>query len=428
MIGAVREHLDWDDGWKRGSLHRAHRHTTLGQHIPGENAAMTSCIVGWAHTPFGKLDEPDVEALIARVAGAAIEDAGLAASEIDAVFVGLFNNGFSRQDFPSSLAIQSVPELRFKPATRYENACASGSAAIHGARDYLAAGRGRFTLVIGAEKMTATPGPQVGDNLLGASYRREEGDIPAGFAGVFGRIAERYFQRFGDQSDALASIAAKNHRNGVDNPYAQMRRDLGYEFCRSVSDRNPYVAPPLKRTDCSLVSDGAAALVLTDEDTARGMGKAVRFRSAVQVNDYLPLSRRDPTQFAGAAAAWRQALEQAGLALEDLSFVELHDCFTVAELLAYEAMGLTSHGQGARAVLEGWTAADGRLPVNRSGGLKAKGHPVGATGVSMHAITAMQLTGQAGAMQLPRADVAGVFNMGGAGVANYVSILEPLRA
>ena len=249
---------------------------------------MTACIVGWAHTPFGKLEEPDVEALIARAAGGAIADAGIEPSEIDGVFVGLFNNGFSRQDFPSSLPMQDIEALRFKPATRYENACASGSAAIHGARDFLSAGRGRFALVVGAEKMTATPGPQVGDNLLGASYRREEGDIPAGFAGVFGRIAERYFQRHGDQSDALAAIAAKNHRNGVDNPYAQMRRDLGYEFCRTVSEKNPYVAPPLKRTDCSLVSDGAAALVLTDEDTARGMGKAVRFRSAVHVNDFLP--------------------------------------------------------------------------------------------------------------------------------------------
>ena len=139
-----------------------------------------ACIVGWAHTPFGKLEDPDVEALIARVAGAAIEDAGVAASEIDGVFVGLFNNGFSKQDFPSSMPMQALPELRFKPATRYENACASGSAAIHGARDFLAAGRGRFALVVGAEKMTATPGPQVGDALLGASYRREEGDIPPG--------------------------------------------------------------------------------------------------------------------------------------------------------------------------------------------------------------------------------------------------------
>jgi acetyl-CoA C-acetyltransferase len=386
-----------------------------------------ACIVGWAHTPFGKHAELDVEGLIASVAGAAIEDAGIAPAEIDGVFVGMFNNGFSKQDFPSSLPMQAMPELRFKPATRYENACASGSAAIHGARDFLAAGRGRFALVVGAEKMTATPGPLVGDALLGASYRKEEGDIPAGFAGVFGRIAESYFQQYGDQSDALATIAAKNHKNGVDNPYAQMRKDLGFDFCRTVSDKNPYVAPPLKRTDCSLVSDGAAALILTDEETARTLGKAVRFRAAVHVNDYLPLSRRDPTRFDGGAEAWRRALDEAGVSLADLSFAEVHDCFTIAELIVYEAMGLTAPGQGARAALEGWTQKDGRLPVNRSGGLKAKGHPVGATGVSMHVIAAMQLTGQAGDMQLPKADLAGVFNMGGAAVANYVSILEAVR-
>ena len=222
-------------------------------------------------------------------------------TDVEASFVSLFNNGFSAQDFPASLVLQHVPELRFRPITRFENACASGSAAVHGARDFLAAGRGRFALVIGVEKMTATPGPQVGDILLKASYQKEEADIPAGFAGVFGRIAERYFQRYGDQSDALAAIAAKNHKNGVDNPYAQMRKDLGYEFCRAVSEKNPYVAPPLKRTDCSLVSDGAAALVMTDEETARTMGKAVRFRAAVQVNDFLPISKRDITRFEGAA-------------------------------------------------------------------------------------------------------------------------------
>jgi acetyl-CoA C-acetyltransferase len=386
-----------------------------------------ACIVGWAHSQFGKLEEPDVESLIGKVAGAAIADAGIAPDEIDAVFVSLFNNGFSDQDFPSSLAMQLLPELRFKPATRYENACASGSAAVYAARDFLAAGRGRFTLVVGAEKMTSTAGAKVGDILLNASYRKEEGDIPAGFAGVFGQIADRYFQRYGDQSDALAAIAAKNHKNGVDNPYAQMRKDLGFDFCRTLSEKNPYVAAPLKRTDCSLVSDGAAAVVMTNEDTAAAMNKAIRFRAAVHVNDYLPISRRDITAFEGAAVAWRRALAQAELKLEDLSFVESHDCFTIAELIEYEAMGLTAPGQGARAVLEGWTAKDGRLPVNPSGGLKSKGHPIGATGVSMHVITAMQLAGEAGAMQLPKADRAGVFNMGGAAVANYVSILEPLR-
>jgi acetyl-CoA C-acetyltransferase len=387
-----------------------------------------AAIVGWAHTPFGKLDDPDAESLIGRVAGAALAHAGIAPAEIGAIFVGHFNNGFQKQDFPSSLVFQSVPELRFTPATRYENACASGSAAVHGARDWIAAGRGRFALVLGVEKMTATQGAQVGDILLNASYRREEGEMPGGFAGVFGRIADSYFQRHGDQSDALAAIAAKNHRNGVDNPYAQIRKDLGFAFCRAESEKNPFVAPPLKRTDCSLVSDGAAALVLADHDTAKTMKQAVSLRAAVQVNDFLPLSRRDPIAFEGAALAWRRALEQAGIALADLSFVETHDCFTIAELIEYEAMGLASPGQGARAVLEGWTERDGRLPVNRSGGLKAKGHPIGATGVSMHAIAAMQVSGQAGAMQLPRADRGGVFNMGGAAVANYVTILEPLRA
>ncbi|MFH5926261.1 acetyl-CoA acetyltransferase [Roseomonas xinghualingensis] len=392
------------------------------------NQAGGACIVGWAHTPFGRLeDAPDAEALIGRVARAAIEDAGVDPADVDAVYVGHFNGGFQKQDFPSSLVLQSVPKLRFKPATRLENACATGSAAIHGAMDFLAAGRGRFTLVLGIEKMTAIPGSGVGDVLLGCAYRREEGEIPAGFAGVFARIAESYFQRHGDQSDALAAIAAKNHRNGVDNPYAQMRKDLGYEFCRTESERNPIVAGPLKRTDCSLVSDGAAALVLADAETAATLGKAIRFRAAVQVNDLMPISARDIIRFEGAREAWRQAYESAGIGVCDLSFAEVHDCFTIAELIDYEAMGLVPEGKGARAVLDGTVAKSGRLPVNPSGGLKSKGHPIGATGVSMHVLSAMQLAGEAGAMQVPGATLGGVFNMGGAAVANYVSILERLR-
>jgi acetyl-CoA C-acetyltransferase len=275
--------------------------------------------------------------------------------------------------------------------------------------------------------MTHAGTAAAGDVLLSASYRKEEADIPAGFAGAFGRIAQDYFQRYGDQSDALATIAAKNHKNGVDNPYAQMRRDLGFDFCRRESGKNPFVAGPLKRTDCSLISDGAAAMVLADEETAKGMAKAIRWRAGVHLNDFLPMSRRDPTRFEAGARAWAQALDEADMTLDDLSFVETHDCFTIAEMIEYEAMGLTPWGQGARAALEGWTQPDGRLPVNRSGGLKAKGHPVGATGVSMHVLSAMQLTGTAGNMQLPKADVAGIFNMGGAAVANYVSILERLK-
>jgi acetyl-CoA C-acetyltransferase len=384
-------------------------------------------IVGWSHSAFGRLPG-DLESLIDSVAASAVEHAGVEPADVDGVFVGHFNSGFSKQDFPASLVFQSLPELRFKPAVRCENACASGSAAIYAALDFIRSGRGRIALVVGVEKMSDATGPEVGDNLLGASYRREEGDTPAGFAGVFGGIAERYFQKHGDQSDALAMIAAKNHKNGVDNPYAQLRKDLGYAFCRTESEKNPFVAPPLKRTDCSPVSDGAAALVLADADTAAGLQRAVRFRAAAHVNDFLPMSRRDPTRFEAAAVAWSRAYAQAGVGVGDLSLVEVHDCFTIAELMAYEAMGLTADGQGARAIHDGWTAADGRLPVNRSGGLKSKGHPIGATGVSMHVMAAMQLTGAAGDMQLPKADLAGVFNMGGTSVANYVSILDSVRA
>jgi acetyl-CoA C-acetyltransferase len=388
---------------------------------------MTACIVGWSHTPFGRHDGADVESLIGQVVGAALADAGVAAADIDEVFVGQINAGFARQEFPSSLVMQTAPELRFKRSTRVENACATGSAAIHGGLNSIAAKRARMVLVVGVEKMTDTAGPEIGNNLLKASYVKEEADTAGGFAGIFGRIAQLYFQKHGDQSDALARIAAKNHRNGVGNPYAQMRKDLGYEFCRAESEKNPIVAWPLKRTDCSLVSDGAAAVVLADVETALTMRKAIWFRAAEQANDFLPMSRRDVTLFEGAEVAWRRALAAARLGLDDLSLVETHDCFTIAELIEYEAMGLTPRGQGARAAIEGWTEKGGRLPVNPSGGLKAKGHPIGATGVSMHALCAMQLMGEAGGMQVKDARLAGIFNMGGTAVANYVSILERLR-
>jgi acetyl-CoA C-acetyltransferase len=275
--------------------------------------------------------------------------------------------------------------------------------------------------------MTRTPAAEIGRNLLRASYLPEDGDTPGGFAGVFGKIAQSYFQRHGDQSDALALIAAKNHKNGVGNPYAQMRKDLGFEFCRAESEKNPFVAGPLKRTDCSLVSDGAAALVIADAETAATMSRAVTFKGRAHAQDFLPMSKRDILKFEGCTVAWQRALDSAGVTLSDLSFVETHDCFTIAELIEYEAMGLVPEGQGARAIKEGWTEKTGKLPVNPSGGLKSKGHPVGATGVSMHALTAMQLCGEAGGIQVEGAKLGGIFNMGGAAVANYVSVLERTR-
>ncbi len=362
---------------------------------------MTACIVGWAHTPFGRLEGETLEGLIVRVATQALADAGIAAGDVDEIVLGHFNAGFSAQDFTAALVLQASPELRFKRASRVENACATGSAAVHQGLKAIAAKAARIVLVVGAEQMTTTPAAEIGRNLLKASYVREEADIDGGFAGIFGQIAARYFQRWGDQSDALARIAAKNHKNGVGNPYAQIRKDLGYEFCRTESEKNPRVAGPLKRTDCSLVSDGAAAVVLADVATA--------------------------LKLEGCTQAWTRALASAGIALSDLSFVETHDCFTIAELMEYEAMGLVPQGQGARAVAEGLTEKNGPLPVNPSGGLKAKGHPIGATGVSMHALTAMQLMGDAGDIQVRNASLGGIFNMGGTAVANYVSILERIK-
>jgi acetyl-CoA C-acetyltransferase len=386
-----------------------------------------ACIVGWAHTPFGRLEDADTESLMARVSLAALEHAGVGAEAVDGIYVGVMNNGFSKQDFQASLVALADDRLANTPATRVENACATGSAALYAALDFVEAGRGRIALVVGAEKMTGVATSQAGEVLLGASYHRDEAQVDGGFAGIFGRIAQGYFQRYGDRSEELARIAAKNHRNGVANPWAQMRKDLGFEFCNTVSERNPYVAAPLRRTDCSLISDGAAALVVADADVAQTLERAIGFRARRQVNDFLPLSRRDPTAFDGARQAWSRALEDGDLTLADLSLVETHDCFTIAELIEYEAMGLAKPGEGYRVVREGLAEKGGRLPVNPSGGLKSKGHPIGATGVSMHVMAALQLTGEAGEMQIPGATVAGVFNMGGAAVANYVSLLERIK-
>lgn len=388
---------------------------------------MGTCIVGWAHGRFGRHEDADLESLIVGAAREALAHAGIGAAEVDGIWLGNLNGGFVPDNFCSSLVLQADDRLRWAPATRVENACASGAAALYAAMDAIEAGRAQVALVVGAEKMTAISGAEVTRVLGNASYVREEAARGLSFPGIFAQIASRYFEEYGDHSATLARIAVKNHANGVHNPFAQMRKDLGFDFCNTVSERNPVIAAPLRKTDCSLVSDGAAALVLADVSRIRDFARAVGFRARAQVNDYLPMSRRDPVAFEGPRRAWRMALEAAGCSVRDLSFAELHDCFTIAELLSYEAMGLAPPGQGARVIDDGTVMRDGRLPVNVSGGLKAKGHPIGATGVSMHVLAAMQLCGEAGDLQLPDPQLAGVFNMGGSAVANYVSVLERVQ-
>lgn len=382
-------------------------------------------LTGWGHSRFGKLTDETLESLIVQVSAEAISNAGIEPGQIDEIYLGQFNSGMMPLAFPSSLALQVSPDLANVPATRVENACASGSAAFQQGTKSLLAGTAKTVLVIGAEKMTHAGAEVVGAGLLGADYDMAGKASTTGFTGLFAEVAKHYGKRYGDGNlgDVLGSIAAKNHRNGVDNPYAQLRKDLGEDFCRTVSDKNPMVADPLRRTDCSPVSDGAAAAVLSTSAT-RGATAPVRLAGFGHANDFFPAARRDPVAFEATRASWQRALAMAGVGLADLDFAEVHDCFTIAELLMYEAMGLTEPGQGARAIEEGWVYRDGKLPVNVSGGLKAKGHPVGATGVSQHVIAAMQLTGTAGDLQLAAPRRAAVQNMGGVGIANYVSVLE----
>ena len=381
-------------------------------------------IIGWGHNKFGRNETQSTEDMIAEVVSEAISHAQVDPKDIDNIVVGTFNNGFQKQDFHGALPAINCEVLKHVPSLRVENACATGSAAIHTALNSIEAKRSKLNLVVGVEKMTDRSTKEAGDILLGASYRKEEDKIDGGFAGVFAQITDTYFQRYGDQTKYLSKIAAKNHKNGAVNPYAHMQVDLGFDFCNKVSEKNPLVAPPLKRSDCSMISDGAAALIIADDYLALEAERAVSFKARVQMNDLMPMSKRDKTEFRGASLSWKKALSDAQVNLMDLSFVETHDCFTIAELIEYEAMGLTQRGEGYKVLEEGTVYKDGKLPINPSGGLKAKGHPVGATGVSQHVMACMQLVGEAKDMQITNASLGGVFNMGGSAVANYVSILE----
>lgn len=386
---------------------------------------MQPCIIGWGHTKFGALRDQSFEDLVIAAAREALDHAGVAAEDVDGIWLGHFNSGMVPDAFASSLVLGMDEGLRFTPATRCENACASGSAAIWSALNAIRAGEAKVALVIGAEKMTELDTAGVTKALAGASYQKEESGVS--FPQIFGRIAGQYFQRFGDRAETLAKIAVKNHTNALANPLAHMQKQVSFDFANTVSEKNPLIAAPLRMTDCSLISDGAAALVIVAPELAGDFARAVTFRATAQVNDIMPISQRDMTELTGARMAFGKAFEKAGVTLDDIGFAEVHDCFTIAELMVYEALGLKDKGKGAEVVDEGLVFRGGRLPVNLSGGLKAKGHPVGATGVSMHVMAARQVTGTAGEMQADRSDLGLVFNMGGSGVANYCSILEAAR-
>jgi acetyl-CoA C-acetyltransferase len=302
----------------------------------------------------------------------ALKMRGIGASDVDEIVLGHFNAGFSAQDFTASLVLQASDDLRFTPATRVENACATGSAAVHQAVKSIQAGTSRIVLVVGVEQMTNTPGPQIGENLLRASYLREESGIEGGFAGVFGQIADGYFQRHGDQSDAPCEDRRQEppqRRRQILTPRCgkiwamisavrKVKRIHAWQvrssapiarWCRMVPQR---CLSPTPRQPCA-------------------MNKAIAFRGLAHKQDFLPLSKRDILKFEGCAEAWKAALNDAGVTLDDLSFVETHDCFTIAELIEYEAMGLTPEGKGHVALDEGWVERGGQAagePVWRAQG------------------------------------------------------------
>ncbi|MEJ6475664.1 acetyl-CoA acetyltransferase [Pseudoalteromonas piscicida] len=383
----------------------------------------TAAIIGWGHTQFGKHHDKDLESLLIEVITEALTHAQVSGSEIDEVVLAHFNAGFSEQDFTSSLVLQHPQLPRFTPVTRVENACATGTAAVHQGARAIESGQAKTVLVVGVEKMTHLANAEVGRILGRASYVKEEQDYGS-FVGVFAEIARQYQAKYGDCSEALAKIAVKNHHNGLSNPHAHLRKAVELPFCQHSSPTNPVIVAPLKRSDCSPVSDGAAAIVLKTAEECASAPRKIRLIARSQVNDYMPMSRRDMSQLSGCKEAWKQALEKAQLSIWDLDLIETHDCFTIAELMQYEAMGLAAPGKGKEALDQGTVYATGKLPVNLSGGLKSKGHPIGATGVSMHVMAAKQLANEAGEMQKPNSKRAGVFNMGGTGVANYVTILE----
>lgn len=385
-------------------------------------------IVAAGHSRFGRLDNMNLEDLIVQVSREALADAAIDASEIDAIFLGHFNSGMVPDGFPASLVLQADPALRFKPATRCENACASGSAAVQAGINAILSGAAELVLVVGAEKMTSNSTAQVTRALAGAGYQNDVEEAGLSFPQLFGVAAGQYAARHQSPLSAMAAIAAKNHGNAMHNPLAHMHKQMSFEHCNTVSASNPLIAAPLRLSDCSLITDGAAAIVLASARRARQFRREVLIRGTSQVNDVLPIAQRDILAFEGPQRAIQTALRKADVTLSDLDFAEVHDCFTIAELLIYEAMGLAPRGEGHRALDDGIVQAGGRLPVNLSGGLKAKGHPVGATGVSMHALAFRQLTGDAIGLAVPDAEFGLLFNMGGMAVANYATVLQARRA
>jgi acetyl-CoA C-acetyltransferase len=377
-------------------------------------------VVGAAETKFGKL-EGSFREIAVEAAEAALADAGLDRSDVEALYLGTFSPGtFVHQEHPAPL-VASMLGLNHVPTTRTENACASGSTAFLQALMSVAAGVYETVLVVGAEKMTATPIDETTQILAEAADWESETLAGATFPSLFALMARRHMHQYGTNRAHLSAVAIKNHRNAARNPYAQFHK----EITEADIEKSAMIADPLRLYDCSPVTDGAAALVVTTRERARDMaGRPVRVLGFGHASDSLSLFRRDDmTSLASARKAADHAYKMAGVKPSDVSFAEVHDCFTIAEIVATEDLGFFRPGEGGPCALEGETALNGRIPVNPSGGLKGKGHPVGATGVSQIVESVFQLRGTAGERQVRNAEVGLTHNVGGSGATCVVTLL-----
>jgi acetyl-CoA C-acetyltransferase len=408
-------------------------------------------IIGACNTEFGAFvrkdkgtglvtDEKTFYDLVVEAGRGAIADAGLEAKDIDAVYLGSCSPAsFLNQEHAAPVAAEIDPSLRFKPMTRTECACASSSVALYEAVYSIEAGRYRRVLVIGAEKMSLLPTPQMTHVLACCSHWPSEGSKGWTFPMLFAAYARGYQARHGicdsDLERMLFSVAALGYGNGAENPLAQVRNGpASAEEIRRLCEpdergrsRNPVIAKPLRLHDCSLVSDGAAALVVAPSADARGNPRAVEIAGIGHSVERLPIGvRPNLHELSAGKDAAAKAYREAGVGPGDVDLAEVHDCFTINQILCAEALGFSADGRAGWDFLGGRFTREDRPAVNLSGGLKSKGHPVGATGASMHALLYKQLVGEPIGVKARKADLAVAFNVGGSAVTNCVSVLRRL--
>ena len=378
-------------------------------------------VIGVGMNKWGELWEKSIRHVFVEAALMAIEDAGV--DHIDSMYVGCMSSGlFVGQEHLGSLMADYLGQSPV-PATRVESACASGGAAIRLGYMEVASGMSDIVLVSGVEKMTDVGGGDATFALSTAADQEYECYQGVTFPGLYAMMAHRHMHQYGTTREQLAEVAVKNHHNGSMNPRAQ------YPFKVTVEQvlNSVKIADPLRILDCSPITDGAAAAVICPMDMARKLSKdpLVQIIGSGQATDTIALhSRKDLTWLGATARAAEMAYQMAGVGPEDLDVVEVHDCFTIAEICVIEALGLVEKGQGGSAAESGLTALDGKIPVNASGGLKSKGHPVGATGVAQIVELTEQLRGQAGDRQIKDARIALAQNMGGTGGSTAVHILK----